>query len=293
MKNKEHIRYDAVQDIAAVNSRGMFHYPSHWHTSAEFVLALEDGCLYRIDNEEYRLSRGDMLLIWPRECHELLSVPENGTLFVQFSDSLLESNRDLAFALPFPVPLHRLSRAELPALTGTLAQMMQEIMSIYLSEDLFRETRCKLVVYQMLLLLAEHMSSAKIRQSESPDFSRETLAQIRKACAYIDDHYAEDLHQADVAGAVGLSSCYFSRTFRRYMQSSFPEYLARVRLHAAKQLLADSALSITECAYLAGFQSLTTFNRVFADMVHVTPRRFRRMYLEARHDPEPPEEEAI
>ncbi len=216
----------------------------------------------------------------------MISIPENGTLFIQFSAGLLESNRDLAVAIRMLSPVHHLARAEYPELTGRLSRMMQEIMAIYQSTDFFRETRCKLVVFQMLMLLAEQGDKTKIRQSESDGFSTEAWSRMRQACAYIDAHYTDDLRQAEVAGAVGLSPWYFSRLFRQYVQSSFPEYLARVRVQAARRLLTDSSLTITECAYSAGFQSITVFNRAFVEMNGVSPREYRRIHLNVHTRPE-------
>jgi len=281
MQQREIIRFGAVQDIAAINSQGMFQYPGHWHNEAEFILALKNECVCRIAEKDYRLSQGDILLIWPREMHEMLSIPENGMLFIQFSASLLESNRDLAVAIRMLPPVHHLTRTEYPELTYRLSQMMRDMAAIYQSDDFFRETRCKLLVFQMLMLLAEHGDKAKIRQSENAYFSTEAWTRMRQACVYIDAHYTDDLRQTEVAKAVGLSPWYFSRLFQQYVQSSFPAYLAQVRVHAAMRLLTDSDLTITECAYLAGFQSITVFNKVFSEMTGSAPREYRRMYMNA------------
>ncbi len=292
MQQKEVIRFGSVQDISAVNSQGMFHYPSHWHDAAEFVLALKDGCRYRLGEEEYLLSRGDLLLIWPRELHEMVSVPENGTLFIQFSAGLLENNRDLSAALHMTTLPRLLSRKEHPELVKKLTDLMKEIMSLYDSGDFFRETRCKLSVYRMLLVLSESLFSAKIRKLESSSFSPESWNRVQQACDYINNNYTEDLRQTRVAAAVGLSSCYFSRLFRQYMQISFPDYLSRVRVNAATRLLLRTDLTVTECAYQAGFQSITVFNRVFPQFTGHTPREYRRLFLGSLNGPGTEEEAA-
>ena len=115
--------------------------------------------------------------------------------------------------------------------------------------------------------------------SEAEQTPGEAWTRMRQACAYIEAHYTENLHQADVAHATGLSPWYFSRMFRQYVSSSFPEYLARV--HAARRLLANNSLTITECAYQAGFQSTTAFNKAFAEWTGCTPREYRRTFLQA------------
>jgi len=63
------------------------------------------------------------------------------------------------------------------------------------------------------------------------------------------------------------------------MQMSFPAYLSSVRVKNAIRLLADEKLSITDCAFLAGFQSTTTFNKAFRELTDYSPREYRKMYI--------------
>ena len=280
MSNLQHeiIRFGDVQEIAVITPRKLDSYSPHWHNSAEFVLALQDGCFYRIEDQGYHLSRGDLLLIWPRELHELVCSPENSILFIQFSANLLENNRDLTVFMQMQKLPNLIKASAYPEITDKLARMMWHMAEFYESSDFFRETRCKLLVYEMLLLLMEQVNSAKIRNFNLPTFSHDTWAYVQKACTYIDAHFTEDLRQNQVADAVGVSSYYFSRIFKSYLQMSFPEYLARVRVHEAVRLLCNSNISITECAYQAGFQSITVFNKAFLENTGSTPREYRHLY---------------
>jgi len=287
MQLREHIHFGSVQDIAAVNSQGLFQYPPHCHDAAEFVLALRDDCRYRVGDVPYSLSRGDLLLIWPQEIHEVVSTPQDGTLFIQFSSSLLESNRDLFSVLRMTDPPHLIDHAQEPELTGRITDQMNRIMAVYSSGDFFRETRCKLTLYEMLLSLSEYMLRTKISKSDASAVSGEDWDRIRHALDYINSHYQENLRQPAVAAELGLSACYFSRIFRRYMQLTFPEYLTRVRVHAAMRLLGNAGLSVTDCAFQAGFQSITVFNRVFLETTGNTPREYRRFYLNAGNGAQP------
>jgi transcriptional regulator GlxA family with amidase domain len=57
------------------------------------------------------------------------------------------------------------------------------------------------------------------------------------------------------------------------------DYLAKVRLEAAQQLLADSALPITEIARRTGFSSPTLFGRIFKRHIGQTPQAYRQEVL--------------
>ena len=283
MSQKETVRYAAVQDIMII-PRGPKAYHAHWHNAAEFILALTDGCSYRVQNKEITLNRGDLLLVWPRQLHETVDAAEDGVFFIQFSDRLIENNLDLTIAMRMLARNNRISREEAPELAGRLEALMTTIRDTYDEKDPFSETRCKVLIYQMILLVADYAFQTKKRQWEEESLPDEAWERVREACAYIESHSAENIRQADVAAAVGLSVFYFSRLFRRYMQTSFPQYVAHVRVRAAAGLLGRTSLPVTECAWQAGFQSITAFNKSFLDTMGLSPRDYRKMYQNIREE---------
>ena len=56
---------------------------------------------------------------------------------------------------------------------------------------------------------------------------------------------------------------------------NFTEYLARVRVEKAKNLLLNPNHRISEVAFASGFQSLSHFNRVFRRIAGESPTRYR------------------
>jgi AraC-like DNA-binding protein len=63
--------------------------------------------------------------------------------------------------------------------------------------------------------------------------------------------------------------------FKKFTGVNFTEYLSRVRIENARNLLLNPNLRISEIAYAAGFQSLTHFNRVFKKIMGQSPTEFR------------------
>ena len=58
--------------------------------------------------------------------------------------------------------------------------------------------------------------------------------------------------------------------------------IARVIMHCSYfiALLTEDSLSITECAFMAGFQSTTTFNKVFLESMGCSPREYRKLHYQ-------------
>ena len=98
---------------------------------------------------------------------------------------------------------------------------------------------------------------------------------ITRAKQFIDAHQADDLSLADVAHAVNTSTFYFCKVFKKATGLHFTDYLSRVRIEKAKNLLLNPNLRISEIAYAVGFQSLTHFNRVFRKRAGQSPSDYR------------------
>ncbi|MDR1807485.1 MAG: helix-turn-helix domain-containing protein [Propionibacteriaceae bacterium] len=109
------------------------------------------------------------------------------------------------------------------------------------------------------------------------DFSHADHANaLRRAVAYIQDHYAERIRLADVAQAAFLSPAYLSQVFKAKMGQTFTDYLADVRIDHGKELLAKTATPISEIATRVGFTDQSHFTKVFTRLTGTSPARFRR-----------------
>jgi len=114
-----------------------------------------------------------------------------------------------------------------------------------------------------------------IAQFTSPADSSVKL-NVRRACDYIRENYQYSHSLAEVSGRFGMSVSYFSVQIKKYTGYSFINYLNRIRIEKAKELLLQSNLKIYEVAGEVGFDTLQYFNRVFKQAVHMTPGEYRR-----------------
>jgi AraC-like DNA-binding protein/ligand-binding sensor protein len=128
-------------------------------------------------------------------------------------------------------------------------------------------------VLHLLTIFAQHLSLVsnqllvRSANSEPPAIS--------KAKQFIQEHQADEISLADVAKAVNTSTFYFCKMFKKATGLNFTEYLARVRVEKARNLLLNPNLRISEVAFAAGFQSLSHFNRVFRRIAGESPTRYR------------------
>ncbi|MBP5330485.1 MAG: helix-turn-helix domain-containing protein [Lachnospiraceae bacterium] len=275
---KEIVKYYVMHGVSLTQNAIPANYPPHWHSAAEFTVVLKEGIRYQIGNTVYRPHPGDILLVWPREMHSIINMPKRGSFFLQFDSQIIENNQDLVSASVLMTSLHLISTEQDPTLAKNAAEKMQEIRDCFVSRTYFAETRCKRLLYELLLMIGDHVISKNRGIEPDMGYSDVSFEYIRSACRYISEHSSEDISQAGVADTMGLSSSYFSRLFKKYTQRSFPEYLSEIRVQKAIHLLTQDNLSVTECAFRAGFQSITTFNKVFHDTTGYSPRDYRKLH---------------
>ncbi len=117
-----------------------------------------------------------------------------------------------------------------------------------------------------------------------PDPPAFMSAGINAALAFINDHLTEPFTEGDLAAIAGRSTSAFSRSFRRHTGMALVQYVNRLRINLACQLLmGEDRRPITEIAFAAGFNNLSNFNRQFLAQKGMPPSRFRTLLAENSH----------
>jgi YesN/AraC family two-component response regulator len=99
---------------------------------------------------------------------------------------------------------------------------------------------------------------------------------IAKARKFIEENYNTPLTLKNLAGAVSLSPAYFSSFFKRESGLSFSEYLNKVRIEKAKELLKDPKFNITKVAFEIGYDDSQYFCRIFKKFEGISPRQYQK-----------------
>lgn len=100
---------------------------------------------------------------------------------------------------------------------------------------------------------------------------------ILKAITYIREHYAEHISQEEVAERLNISPEYLSTLFHKEMNINFAAFINSFRVSQAKRILKGSDLKVYEVSEKVGFSDTKYFNKVFKDIVGVSPKEYREM----------------
>lgn len=103
-----------------------------------------------------------------------------------------------------------------------------------------------------------------------------TKVDIQAVISYIDEHYSDELGLETIADNFNTTSKYLSKLIKDKLGVNFVDYLAGIRISAAKKLLSETNKTITEIYEDVGFNNRNTFIRTFKKNTGLTPSEFRK-----------------
>lgn len=98
---------------------------------------------------------------------------------------------------------------------------------------------------------------------------------VNKVIAYINEHYHETIDRNSLASYVSLSHSHLSLLFKKYTGWSPVQYIIKIRMDKAKELLRDTRKSISMIACEVGYTDPLYFSRVFTKHTGLAPREYR------------------
>lgn len=260
-------------------------YPMHWHIYIELLFiplyAPEDATIsINVNQHIYTLHRGDILLVWPGELHEVLPNDSKFSNALQFSPALLNSRPEFSNNYHMFRQNHLIPYAIAKEFSEEMLCNLQDLIKYHETNDPYRGVEMIICIYRCFITYSRYLDTRHHAEQYSTHTLNElTIQKIHAACSYINSNYTLPLGLEDVAKHIGFSNYYFSRTFKKITDCSFTEYVTQQRIRHAQQLLSDSAQSITDIAFSSGFKSISTFNRVFKEHKGLSPSEFRALYL--------------
>ena len=101
-----------------------------------------------------------------------------------------------------------------------------------------------------------------------------------QALAYVEKNYAENITVEKIAEALGVSTSFLCRVFKKEMAMTVHEYLSQYRISKALSLLETH--SVTETGYLCGFCDNSHFISVFKKHMKQTPMQYKNTHSRGR-----------
>jgi len=101
---------------------------------------------------------------------------------------------------------------------------------------------------------------------------------LKPALEYIQNNCSESITLNKMASLCNISPSYFSKLFKREVRENFSNYVNKVRIKKAKELLQNSDIPVINISIDLGFEDCGYFIKVFKNIEGVTPAMYRKRF---------------
>jgi AraC-like DNA-binding protein len=129
--------------------------------------------------------------------------------------------------------------------------------------------------------LEQYKTVNRIPASSQP-IKTDLHGKLKSAIKYMKENLDEEVTLKKLAGIAHLSSFHFLRLFKSTYESTPIQYLTRLRMKKASQLLKGTNRPVGSISDSCGFKSQSAFIRLFRKEFGMTPQVFRKEHLSAR-----------
>lgn len=106
---------------------------------------------------------------------------------------------------------------------------------------------------------------------------KKTPAWVKELKDILQDHIDTNLTLKEISKSLDIHPAYLSREFSRHFNNlSFGDYIRKLRIEKATELLHNPAYTLTEIAYLTGFSDQSHFTRIFKSYMGKNPSVYRK-----------------
>ena len=238
----------------------------HRHDYLEIDILLEGNCAHTLNENSFQIFPGDFTVMYKHDFHSYHS--EDPYIF--FSIRI-----DVAQMPPFIMSL--IKEMEFP-LVGNLNQReTQKILAWGLAIKRLNEhpsPHCNTEIHSYLALIIIKLieKSKHIYKSKNNNGTN----YLDKALEYIEQNSENEIYLEQIAQEIHISPNYLSKIFKENTGMGITEYITRLRVAKAEQLIIETELSITEIAFLCGFGSQSSFSRAFNKYSGCSALEFKR-----------------
>lgn len=105
------------------------------------------------------------------------------------------------------------------------------------------------------------------------------VSQSRRILNYVDRNVKRGLSLDQVAEYANMSSCYFSKLFKKLTGSNYVAYVTAEKMECAKRMLGQTDLPVVNIAYELAYSETNYFSKAFKKHVGVSPTEYREQHM--------------
>lgn len=261
---------------------------AHWHDEYELLLVMSGRCEARVNGREIEAGKGDVIFFDSGAIHSLRTKVGTPLSFcaVDFGLDFISSygnddiQRNLISAQRNGTLVFRDIFKKGGADSDEIRRAVEEIAKVSRGGQRGSE-----MLVKSCLLRAWHFM-ARSPASSAPPSRADTWkgALAKRILEFLQGEYMNTVTGALIAKKFNMSRGQLCRFFKSQTGMTVTEYLNNLRIGAARKMLDEGDLSVSEIASLSGYNSASFFDKMFRRHAGCSPKEYRARSLSGSAD---------
>ena len=253
----------------------------HSHDFCELVIITRGSAMHWLEGKEFPVTAGDVFLLQGQQRHYFSNREELDLINIMYADPAIglpenELRRMPGYCALFILePTYRqthrfASRLHLKRLPLAHAEQLAAQLEHELTDQ---QPGVEAAARAKLTELIVYLSRA-YTQSETTE--AHALLRVGNVIGALENNFSQQWKVEDLLPIAHMSRSNLMRVFRKATGQTPIEYLVRLRIQRAMELLRNTDLPITEIAMEVGFNDSNYFTRQFRKALQISPRAYRQ-----------------
>lgn len=246
---------------------------SHSHNNYELYFLIDGSRRLLIQNNFYKMEKGDLLLIAPGVLHKTLNEtpPEYKRIVINFPPKLLDAiaEKSTTYTDFLGKEAIIVRNSELFKSISNNVSHLETIAQENKTDPGAFEFLAASLLYKLIYFL---MSENNILPNTK--ISEKNSNHISDILEYINENYTRTITLTELSTRFYISEFHLCRIFKKFTGRTIVEYINYLRIEKAKIILTTSDTSIKEVAKICGFKTTARFNHVFKEYERTNPSQF-------------------
>ena len=250
----------------------------HTHDFIEFVYMLKGKSIHSLDNHEYFMKSGDLLIINYDQTHSFNGDPNalfcNILIKPEFIDNSLKECKNLWSLFDTP---HYNEFKNLVNINSNVVKFSPEEKSCFenmlllLNKEQYSRSSASTFTTRAGINFIMTMIFKKMCE-----FSDEEFDNFKNILDYIEKNYYQNISAIELSKQCHYNPSYFSRIFKKYTGITFSEYLKKTRISNACRLIKGNNSNISDIYEKVGYTNKTNFYKHFKQITGKTPLEYKK-----------------
>lgn len=248
----------------------------HCHDLTEIIVILSGKGKYHIEGKNYNVQAGDVIMCNPGVMHQSLEANEKEPIveFVTgFTDFHFIGMPENSIILKNGDYVLRMSSENRQEITKRCYEMVAE----FSGSSLGKYFMLKAQLIQIILIVLREMQPIQEKQKSCRFESYNRNYVVKKIVNYLNENYACKISLDQIAQNLYLSPVYISKLFKEETGESPINYLIKIRLDKAKELLEQEEHgSVRGVASQVGYEDVYHFSKLFKKYYGISPLNYSK-----------------